>query len=215
MGTPFLGKQSEIFEYSRNDLQVQRCNCCSVSCTASRKVLNICLLCVRFVLPCDFTSVGFGTKNFSFHVYHRTAFVTCRVCSVLIGISCAQFHNFDNSCVCIRCRYGRSIAEAVSRWLPTAAARVRARVWSTVDKVALRQVFSEYFGFPCHLHSTKFSIIIITRGRYNRPFSGRRAEWTQSGLHPPLCEIKIRCRFFGVNTDISLKYPVQFVLHFR
>jgi hypothetical protein len=25
---------------------------------------------------------------------------------------------------------GRSIAQAVSRWLPTAAARVRARVWS-------------------------------------------------------------------------------------
>jgi hypothetical protein len=47
---------------------------------------------------------------------------------------------------------GRAIAEAVSRWLPTAAARVRARVWScgiVVDKVALGQVFSEYFGFPC------------------------------------------------------------------
>jgi hypothetical protein len=41
---------------------------------------------------------------------------------------------------------------AVSRWLPTAAARVRARVWQVgfvVDKVALRQVFSEYFGFRC------------------------------------------------------------------
>jgi hypothetical protein len=41
-----------------------------------------------------------------------------------------------------------------------------------------------------NLHSTNFSIIIITRGRYKRPFSGRRAEWTQFGLHPPLCEIK-------------------------
>jgi hypothetical protein len=41
---------------------------------------------------------------------------------------------------------------------------------------------------PANLHSTKFSIIKITRGRYNRPFSGRRAEWTQFGLHPPLCE---------------------------
>jgi hypothetical protein len=40
---------------------------------------------------------------------------------------------------------GRAIAEAVSRWLPTAAARVRARVWQVgfvVDKVALGQVFS-------------------------------------------------------------------------
>jgi hypothetical protein len=39
-----------------------------------------------------------------------------------------------------------------------------------VDKVVLGQVFSEYFGFPANLYSTKFSIIItITRGRYNRP----------------------------------------------
>jgi hypothetical protein len=39
-----------------------------------------------------------------------------------------------------------------SRWLPTAAARVRARaehVGFVVDKVALGQVFCEYFGFPC------------------------------------------------------------------
>jgi hypothetical protein len=47
---------------------------------------------------------------------------------------------------------GRAIAEAVSRWLPTAAARARTRIWQVgfvVDKVASGQVFSEYFGFPC------------------------------------------------------------------
>jgi hypothetical protein len=47
---------------------------------------------------------------------------------------------------------GRAIAETVSRWLPTAAARVRARVGQVgfvVDKVKSGQVFSEYFGFPC------------------------------------------------------------------
>jgi hypothetical protein len=47
---------------------------------------------------------------------------------------------------------GRAIAEAVSRWLPAVAARVRAQVWQVgfvVDKVASRQVLSEYFGFPC------------------------------------------------------------------
>jgi hypothetical protein len=43
---------------------------------------------------------------------------------------------------------------------------------------------------PANLHSTKFSIIKITRGRYNTPFSGRRAEWTQYGLHSPLRELK-------------------------
>jgi hypothetical protein len=45
---------------------------------------------------------------------------------------------------------GRAIAEAVSRWLPNLAARVRARVWQVgfvVDKVASGQDFSEYFGF--------------------------------------------------------------------
>jgi hypothetical protein len=43
--------------------------------------------------------------------------------------------------------HGRAIAKAVSRWFPTAAARVRSRVWKVgfvVDKVASGQVFSEY-----------------------------------------------------------------------
>jgi hypothetical protein len=49
-------------------------------------------------------------------------------------------------------RKGRAVAQAVSRWLPTAAARVRVRagMWGfVVDKAALGQVFSEYFSFPC------------------------------------------------------------------
>jgi hypothetical protein len=47
---------------------------------------------------------------------------------------------------------GRTIAEAVSCWLPTVVAQVRAGVWQVgfmVDKVASGLVFSEYFGFPC------------------------------------------------------------------
>jgi hypothetical protein len=44
------------------------------------------------------------------------------------------------------------MAEAVSRWLPTVAARVW-QVGFVMDKVALGQVFSEYFGFPCQNHS--------------------------------------------------------------
>jgi hypothetical protein len=63
------------------------------------------------------------------------------------------------------------------------------QVGFVVDKVASGQVFSEYFGFPCHSFPN-FSILTITRGRYNRPVSGRRAEWTQFGLHPPLCKFK-------------------------
>jgi hypothetical protein len=44
-----------------------------------------------------------------------------------------------------------AVAQAVSRWLPTAAARVRfgAACGYMVVKAALGQVFSEYFGFPC------------------------------------------------------------------
>jgi hypothetical protein len=65
---------------------------------------------------------------------------------------------------------GRAIAEAVSRWLPAAAARVRAQVCQmgfVVDKVTSGQVFSKYFAFPCQktVHFTNFSIFTITRGR--------------------------------------------------
>jgi hypothetical protein len=40
-----------------------------------------------------------------------------------------------------------------------------------VDKMALGQVFSEYFGFPANLHSTNcFTITLIYHlGLYNRP----------------------------------------------
>jgi hypothetical protein len=51
---------------------------------------------------------------------------------------------------------GRIIAEAVSRWLPTAVTRVRGRVWQAgfvVAKVASGQVFYEYFGFACQNRS--------------------------------------------------------------
>jgi hypothetical protein len=47
---------------------------------------------------------------------------------------------------------GYAVAHAVSSWLPTAEARVRVRaehVGFVVDKTALWQVFSEYFGFSC------------------------------------------------------------------
>jgi hypothetical protein len=48
---------------------------------------------------------------------------------------------------------GRTIAQAVSRWLPTAAFRGSSPglvMWDfVVDKVALGQVFFEYFGFLC------------------------------------------------------------------
>jgi hypothetical protein len=60
--------------------------------------------------------------------------------------------NSNPSKLYLREKFGRAVAEAVSRWLPTAAARVRAlsgHMGFEVDKVALGHVFSEYFGFLC------------------------------------------------------------------
>jgi hypothetical protein len=76
---------------------------------------------------------------------------------------------------------GRAVAQAVSRWFPTAAARVRVRagMWD------LWWTKRHWFRFcpstsvsPAN-HSTNFSIIIITRVWHNRPIGGRSAEWTQ------------------------------------
>jgi hypothetical protein len=79
---------------------------------------------------------------------------------------------------------GRVIAQAVSRRIPTAAARVRAQVRSYgICGGQSGHVFSKYFGFPCQfsfhrlLHTSS-----IIRGWYNRPISGRHTKWTQS--HP-------------------------------
>jgi hypothetical protein len=66
-----------------------------------------------------------------------------------------------------------------------------------VDKAALGQVFSEYFGFPCQSFP-RFPIIIITRGWHNRPLSGRSVEWTL--IPPPNMQI--------INNNTSYYYPV-------
>jgi hypothetical protein len=60
---------------------------------------------------------------------------------------------------------GRAIVQAVSRRLPTAAARIRPRsghVGFVVDKVVLGQVFDEYFGFPC-----QFSFLLLFHNHHN------------------------------------------------
>jgi hypothetical protein len=61
-----------------------------------------------------------------------------------------------------------------------------------VNKKALGQVFSEYFN----LHSTKFSIITITRGRYNRPVVADVPSGPNMDSTPPLCELNIIRKFF-------------------
>jgi hypothetical protein len=54
-----------------------------------------------------------------------------------------------------------------------------------VDKAALGQVFSEYFGFPCQSLFHQFlHHHITTRGWHN--IGGRSAEWTQLDSTTPL-----------------------------
>jgi hypothetical protein len=71
---------------------------------------------------------------------------------------------------------GRAVAQSVSRWFPTAAARVQtpgsSHVGFVVDNVALGQVFSDYFGFPSPIFIPPISPQSpspIIRGWYNRP----------------------------------------------
>jgi hypothetical protein len=69
-----------------------------------------------------------------------------------------------------------------------------------VDKVALGQVFSEYFGFSCQslfhqiLHQHNYL------GQVQEASSGRRAEWTQ--FHSPLCKLKkkLKSQFYSCST---------------
>jgi hypothetical protein len=57
---------------------------------------------------------------------------------------------------------GCAIAQAVSRWLP-GLDHGSGQVGFVVDKVALGQVFSEYFAVsPANFHSTNCSSIALT-----------------------------------------------------
>jgi hypothetical protein len=71
-----------------------------------------------------------------------------------------------------------------------------------VDKVALGQVFFEYFGLPCqfsfhqllhihHHHHHHHHLSSIIWGWYKRPVSGQRTEWTQFHLTPPKKKLEI------------------------
>jgi hypothetical protein len=79
------------------------------------------------------------------------------------------------------------MAKAVSRWLPTAAAQVQARVsscgicggqsGSVADFLYMLQ-----FPLPILIPPTAPHSSFIVRGWHSRPVNGRRTNWTQS--HP-------------------------------
>jgi hypothetical protein len=74
------------------------------------------------------------------------------------------------------------MVQAVSRLLPTAATRVRAgsgHVGFVVDKVALGQVFSQYFGFPC-----QFSLHRLLHIRYHLSSGAGKIEKQVDSVSP-------------------------------
>jgi hypothetical protein len=73
---------------------------------------------------------------------------------------------------------GRTITQAVSRWLPAEAARVRVRAACGLcgGHRGIGADFLRVLRFPLPIN---FSFIIITRGWHNRPIGGRSAERTQ------------------------------------
>jgi hypothetical protein len=98
-------------------------------------------------------------------------------------------------------------SQAVSRWLATAAARVRARVWSNGicgGESGAGTGFLRVLRFPLPIFIPPNSPFSQSPGASTiGQLNGRRAEWTQFGLHPPLCELKrITCRFKKYTTKL-------------
>jgi hypothetical protein len=87
----------------------------------------------------------------------------------------------------------RAIAQVVSRWLPTRAARIRTQVRScgicggqSGTGVGLLRVLR--FTLPILIPPTAPHSSSIIRGWYSRPMSGRPNMWTQS--HPTPTKLK-------------------------
>jgi hypothetical protein len=87
-------------------------------------------------------------------------------------------YNFGRLIIMDNVKYlkkGRAVVKAVSRWLPTAAVRVRIRgLWWR--KWQWGRFSPSTSVSSANHHSTNFSIIIITRDWHNRPIGGRSAE---------------------------------------
>jgi hypothetical protein len=92
----------------------------------------------------------------------------------------------------------RAIAQAVSRWLPTAAARVRSRLFSSEicgGQSGAGAGFLRVLQFPLPIFIPPNSRSSQSPGAgYNKPVGGRRAEWTQFDSTPPTKKIKKKYR---------------------
>jgi hypothetical protein len=78
---------------------------------------------------------------------------------------------------------GRAVAQAVSRWLPTATDR--AGMWGLWRPKRYWSMFSPSTSVsPTNHHSTNFSIIIITQDWPNKSVGDRSAEWIRLASTP-------------------------------
>jgi hypothetical protein len=117
-----------------------------------------------------------------------------RACLLLLSPICVSVRGCSTTDISLRdqvlLKVGRDIAQAVSRRLPNGAPGFESRsgnVGFVVDKVALGQVFSEHFGFPCKFLLHRLFYIhhhqLSSGCWYNRTVSGRLIKWTVSP-HP-------------------------------
>jgi hypothetical protein len=79
-------------------------------------------------------------------------FTGLRICNYLRNSDITRQYNLlcTIEAGLIQCMFGRAVAEAVSHWLPPRQPEFASgqHVVFVVDKAALGQVFSKYFGFP-------------------------------------------------------------------
>jgi hypothetical protein len=80
-----------------------------------------------------------------------------------------------------------------------------------VDKAALWQVFSEYFGFPCQSFH-RFLRHHYHLGPTQLAIGGRSVEWTS--IPPPTIQTKIKLTQYraghkNCNADSLSRYPVE------
>jgi hypothetical protein len=103
--------------------------------------------------------------------------------------------------------YGSAVAQAVSSWFPTPAARVRVRagMWgSWWTKQHWGRLSPSNSVYPANHNSTNFSIIIITRSWHNRPIRWPQCPVDPIGPHPPPPTVPIKKILTEIMVNIEL-----------